>query len=92
MGRRAPSLRLWSLGWWEPGSKALGMGSRRIEGTCSFRVWGDEHEGVGRRGRTGLRVSYDRHDRASGGAWVRPGTLPIKVALLDLPGHSPMVG
>lgn len=50
MGGQAPSLRLWSLGWWEPGSKALEMGSRRIRGTGSFRVWGTEHEGVGRRG------------------------------------------
>lgn len=50
MGGQAPSLRLWSLGWWEPGSKALQMGFRRIRGTCSFRVWGTEHEGVGRRG------------------------------------------
>ena len=47
MGGQAPSLRLWSLGW-EPGSKGLEMGSRRIRGTCSFRVWGAEHEGVGR--------------------------------------------
>lgn len=43
-------------------------------------------------GEAGLQASCDRHGRASGGTWVRPGTLPIKVAPLDPPGHSPAVG
>ena len=42
-------------------------------------------------GEAGLQESCDRHGRASGGTWVRLGTLPIKGAPLDPPGHSPVV-
>ena len=36
MGEQAPSLRLWSLGWWEPGSKA-GDGLQEDWGDMQFQ-------------------------------------------------------